>query len=698
MTCRRSLVVLLSIALQVLTHVAATDDGEQLVAEWRLDEVDRDVRKSDVKSTVSHSIREQVSGATSDLVGFHKLVRGVAGSALRLGGINSYAVQDSGQAPNLSPPFSIECWAAFGAYPFHWCPVVTQADEERGYFFGIDAYGHLAFKAAVDGKWQEIVSPERINLGKWTHIACSFDADGRMKLYLNGKPVSEKLANGQFEPATSQDLWIGREAIKRKPLGTIRKHGSDEIFTYFDGILDELRIRSRAFDDSEVARRYSESVPADPPELPVRNLPAGPVEPGPFGAFYATLNYYDAWDAQWRVGGRADVVVRFSDNPCRFVFWRGTNYIPNWVSENGIWFNNQFNETWSERGCHEPMSDKQCRYSQVRIVESSDARVVVHWRYALVDNWYNFAHVDPVTGLGDWSDELYTIYPDGVGVRKITLHSTVPMARHEWQESIVVMGPGQRPTEVLQPDAVTLANPSGESRSYSWDPDTPKNPTLPRGANIELINTKSQFKPFIAVSPTSNPSFDICSNRRHDPVIGIFPWWNHWPTSFEPSDGRYAMDSDRASHSSLTHCNWDHCERTENSMTKVMLHGMSNKSVDQIVRIANSWTAPPSITIEGTDFVDAVYDLAQRAYVVRRASNNNDGVLRAHVNASPTSPVANLALCIKNWGDRDAKIMVDGKPARSRTSRHTELESNELIVWVEHESTSPISIVIEPKQ
>ena len=31
------------------------------------------------------------------------------------------------------------------------------------------------------------------------------------------------------------------------------------------------------------------------------------------------------------------------------------------------------------------MSDKQNRYSHVDILETDDARVVVHWRYALIE-------------------------------------------------------------------------------------------------------------------------------------------------------------------------------------------------------------------------------------------------------------------------------------------------------------------------
>ena len=71
------------------------------------------------------------------------------------------------------------------------------------------------------------------------------------------------------------------------------------------------------------------------------------------------------------------------------------------------------------------MSDKQDRYSHVNIVESSDARVVVHWRYALAEvEHYLGAEPDPLTGWFDWADEYWTVYPDGVAIRKQVLHPT----------------------------------------------------------------------------------------------------------------------------------------------------------------------------------------------------------------------------------------------------------------------------------
>ena len=107
-------------------------------------------------------------------------------------------------------------------------------------------------------------------------------------------------------------------------------------------------------------------------DIAPRRLPAGPAGAGRFGATYEHLKYYDGWDRRWRVGDHPDVLVRFDKADYRVVFWRGTNYIPCWVSGDGIWYTNEFNETWGNgaTGCAEPMSDKHCAYSHVRIIES----------------------------------------------------------------------------------------------------------------------------------------------------------------------------------------------------------------------------------------------------------------------------------------------------------------------------------------
>ena len=64
------------------------------------------------------------------------------------------------------------------------------------------------------------------------------------------------------------------------------------------------------------------------------------------------------------------------------------------------------------------------------ILESSPARAVVHWRYAPCETRnYAGSFADPITGWSDWVDEYWTVYPDGIAVRKQVLWSS---ERAEW--------------------------------------------------------------------------------------------------------------------------------------------------------------------------------------------------------------------------------------------------------------------------
>lgn len=237
------------------------------------------------------------------------------------------------------------------------------------------------------------------------------------------------------------------------------------------------------------------------------SLPSGPKGPGRFGAYYTRLNYDAAWEEPWRVGSHADVVLRFENGGHKFVFWRGTSYVPCWVSANDIWYTNEFVERHgadspNTKGSVEPISDKQSRFSHVRIIENTDARVVIHWRYAPVDVGYNHPFIEPSTGWSDWVDEYHTIYPDAVGVRKITAYTSRPDLWMEWQESIVINPPGTMPEDNIELGAITVANMQGESKTYSWTKEgSPQFIDPPKGVNIVKVNLKSIRKPFVIVPP-----------------------------------------------------------------------------------------------------------------------------------------------------------------------------------------------------
>jgi hypothetical protein len=409
-----------------------------------------------------------------------------------------------------------------------------------------------------------------------------------------------------------------------------------------------------------------------------------------------------------RLGPDSDVVVRFDESPVRLVFWQGTNYIPAWVTENDKWYTDEFLETW-ESGCPgggdcEPMSDKQSRYSRVNVLESNDARVVVHWRYALAEvEKYKGAWPDPQTGWTDWADEYWTVYPDGVAIRKQVLHSTEANRLHEWQETIVLHQPGSTPDDDINLGAITLENMQGATKTYAWgqkaagvfaNPVGPGPVTGPPDPNIQMVNMKSQWKPFQVVS-ADGASADIYNNENS---YFNFLCWNHWPVAQIASSDRPCVTDDRASHSSLSHLYWKFYAKGENTATKILMDGLTAKSPAELLPLARSWLNPPKMHVEGSIFRNDGYDPTQRAYVLTRTSAQTRDKLTLTFDASSRSPIVDPAILIRNWGDGNARLDMDGKPAPwgkdFRMGYIHRLDGTDLVIWIQRQSMRPLHLQV----
>lgn len=443
-------------------------------------------------------------------------------------------------------------------------------------------------------------------------------------------------------------------------------------------------------------------------------MPSGPEGPGRFGAYYTTLNYEQAWDAPWRIGGDADVLVRFDTGGHKFVFWRGTSYIPCWVTDTGIWYTNEFVERNgadcpNTQGCCEPMSDKQCRYSHVRIIENTDARAVIHWRYAPVDVNYNHPFIDPDTGWSDWVDEYYCLYPDAVGVRKITVHSSAPEKWMEWHEAIVLNQPGTMPEDNIELGAVSVANMKGESKTYAWtEKGAPDFHPQPKNANILKVNLKAEQSPFAIIPPSQEARGRVVTPYRGHGDGSFFNFWDHWPVSAIAVDVRLAKSSQRPSHSSLAHIAhqrddlWKFYEEGENRRVKIMLHGMTKLDAADLAPLAKSWVNAPALKLNSDGYDNMGYEQTERAYHLVKTGNEAEAPLSFHLLASPERPVINPAFVVRNWGENDVALELDGQriekgPAFRYGHRHT-LAGTDLIVWLEIESKKELAIVLLRKQ
>jgi len=682
----------------VANLVHAKSQGAKPVSWWRFDE-DRDGAAVDSAGAVADEIR-----------GNYEYLPGVEGKALQFDGYTTCVVRKAQDAPNLADAFTIQAWVAPQVYPWNWTAIVSQheklSDEKsrqpqhtrEHLFVGLDATGHLGARLNIKGRAYECISRRQLPLLKWSHVAATFEQGGELAVYINADKAAGIVVEQKLAAEALSDIWIGKNHTRHYPVGTEREPSRKLLSNMvFDGLIDELKIYTSALSPAQIAHSFASTRPQDPKPLQFRTMPSGPRDlPKRFCAYYTRLRYDKPWEKLWRVAEHPDILVTFDDSPVRVVFWRGTSFGASWVTENGIWMGDQSLEDGGTGwGCCEHMADKQCRYSHVRLLENNDARVVVHWRYAVCDIRYTINHEDPVTGWGDWADEYYYIYPDAVATRKQVLWTSSDAGGFQWQETIILNQPGTRPEDNVETKAFTLADMQGRTHTYSWADGAPKSYARPDNACIQVTNLKAAYRPFIIFQP----------GRRIKPFGGghelsRFPWWNHWPVAQLPNDGREVCGPDRPSSSSLSNRR-PLPERGEgDSYMTVSLYGMTRAPIPDIVRLARSWNRPAELTLACSGFESEGYNRYQRAYVLDCRDRENPSPLRFALAADESSPLVNPAFVIKGWGAGGAEVTINGERVRRadglRLGHRRRLEATDLVVWLRKQTGEPLTISVSP--
>ena len=667
---------------------SAHADTNDLIAWWKFDRV------------VNGQTEEGIAHFTDIIGGNSKQTPGVLGTALKFDGFTTEIVRLAPSAPEPGNAFTVEAWLALGAYPWNWCPILDQSrSKQAGYCFAVGPRGQLSLQVAVDGKWVVCNSKDFVlPLRKWVHVAGTFAPGKGVTIFLDGQESGSEAASGKFTPAEDAELRIGVIDGPAKPSNIHREHGTLPGWFSLDGILDELKIHRRALSPAEVHLAFAAIRPPSEPDLPLRKLPSGPPGPGRFGAYYTNLKYYDEWDALWRVGADPDVLVRFDNSPVRVVFWRGTRYSPAWVSENELWMADQSVEAWGEgkndaEGCFEHMQDPKCLYSHVRIIENTDARVVVHWRYAPVSAHNHLWRVDPKTGYACWIDEYYTIYPDATGVRKVTWQRGTLGEPRQFQESLPFTQVGQYCGDVVETNFCTVGNFKGESATLAFveNPEKTK-PGLPQDLTVQRYNLRAQNDPFIIFEPGNQMEGAVDRNLRELMRPG---GCNHWPVGQLACDGRTSQAPDHPTHFMSFPISDPPVHTNDTREWWNGLYGMTTKPVKELARLARSWVDAPALVVKGKGFENRGYDRGERAYQITCKGGERNS-LEFELRASGDSPLINLPVVVRNWGPAGARLEIEGKSvARGKQFRYGhrhELEGSTLLIWVQVETVRPARV------
>ena len=96
-----------------------------------------------------------------------------------------------------------------------------------------------------------------------------------------------------------------------------------------------------------------------------------------FHAYYTKINSGESFEKYSRTGDYADIVVEVLDG--KFVFWRGSSYLPYWESGNDKCSVKEMIRRSGDGNENRP--DKVNTYSRVALVESTDEKAVIYWRY-----------------------------------------------------------------------------------------------------------------------------------------------------------------------------------------------------------------------------------------------------------------------------------------------------------------------------
>jgi hypothetical protein len=419
------------------------------------------------------------------------------------------------------------------------------------------------------------------------------------------------------------------------------------------------------------------------------------------------------------------VKVTFDLLPTSMSFDLPWNYCM--VTQNGIKFSTLAAETYDPRdfagtggaASFEPGMDREGRYIRAWIERQSDARIVVRIRYALANNLYDIAHPDIPSGSpygkGDWVDEWFYIYPDGVHTRHMKIYSGLaPVSRpfgfdreppnvvHEFMELNVRGLPGHKPTDDIEIEAMTLIRllgahtenliEEGISTTISYKP-YPDDFGEFRDASIMLLNLKSEYKPFTIGMPYG---VRVQPYMPEDDLPHVFQTWGY--------------SERRGYSSSLGHMlNFWHYRRSDNTLEQVYLHGMTNAEdpVKELVALAWSWVAGPKLRMEGLeyDYGTFTYDQVQKAYIVS-CKNGKPSELEFELEVDEDfydmrQSIINPAIIVKGWGKAPVTLEIDGKPVKQgkdfRVGYEQTPTGKDLVIWLKMKTNKTVTFSITPK-
>lgn len=367
---------------------------------------------------------------------------------------------------------------------------------------------------------------------------------------------------------------------------------------------------------------------------------------------------------------------------------------------------------WAEANIHGDCFEVGFDWSGARtwIESASPARVVVRYRGALANNKGEIAHTDRESGSpygeGDWADEWYYIYPDGLSVRHVRIYSgyaqsassfwspSAPVA-FETQETFVRgLVAGHQPMDDMEIEPITLVKLDGTYRRISYLHYPAERDLFP-GSSIQIVNVYEALKPFTIV-PGGNTD--------------IMPYWG------PPSDQVNLYSTkvvawprvpyfENGYTSALTHViNRSWHRQTEKTLEQVYLLGLTDTPeeearVVELAQLATSWQYAPEAWVVGGDGDMLEYQMEEKAYHVNGTSSD----LAIRFDASDEQPLVDPCLVVQGWSeDTPFELLIDNRPLHANSDFYYGFENSEgdtqaLVLWIDLVGETPTKLRLVAK-
>jgi hypothetical protein len=173
-------------------------------------------------------------GYTGAISGATWVSQGRFGKALAFNGQNSWVTVDAA-ALTLPGPLTVEAWVNPTANGGWRSIVVKEQADQLAYGLYSDSDTGRPRGLVYIGGEQDAAGTAQLPLNTWTHLAMTYDG-AQLRLFVNGAPAGSRALTGAIAGST-QPLRIGGNGIWGE---------------YFAGLIDEVRIYSRALSQAEI--------------------------------------------------------------------------------------------------------------------------------------------------------------------------------------------------------------------------------------------------------------------------------------------------------------------------------------------------------------------------------------------------------------------------------------------------------------